>query len=187
MSEAIISRKDVYFATFLSAVSVGLKFVPPLNRLVVGNNNIPRGWHCLSQPASDVKDWVRFDGDPGGTRLPIPRLYNMAGIVAVEAAEMASLQTTYPADIYPRSKPALAIKFGEAMVVGALARDRSFVQDPDNEGQLLTGARIGHGDLEISAGLLLPDIGLFVGAKTVRAVRRVQLDQVSPELAASLG
>ncbi len=98
------------FARFFSAGSRSLKWAPPLDRLIVGNNNIPKGWIYTKTPADLTDSWIHFDGDPNATRIghddleatlglwkPEARLFIPAESAQLrEAIDIAKTRTTIP-------------------------------------------------------------------------------------------
>ncbi|MEO6761647.1 MAG: hypothetical protein ABI220_04710 [Candidatus Saccharimonadales bacterium] len=161
------------FAKFFSRVSSGLKYVPPLDRAIVGGNTIPGGWRYVGHQAEDYR-WLNFKGDSLGTRWPIPQLYKMVGVIAVEAAEMSSLL-----DSNPTGRQAVALRFGQAVVVGELAHDIQFADNPNNLEQSLVAARVGRGELSVTAGLWLPETGRMLIPDSLVEVDRVALSSLS--------
>lgn len=147
------------FARKFSVVTRSLKRVPPANRLIVGNNNVPKGWQEVDMHASSISSWIDFIGDETARRLPIPRLFKKVGIMAVEKAEMAGLR-----DKYPDALGAVALRFQDAVVVGAFATGVMFEQGIEDDYEL-AGTRIGHDDQPATLGLWLPN-GTFLPAET---------------------
>lgn len=130
------------FANQFSDGSRLLKLLPPLDRLIVGRNNVPTGWHVLHDTAADEvapeDDWIAFEGDPTATKLPVPRLAKYVGLMAVEGTEMAELRERTPAGL-----DGVALRFQDAVVVGPLTPGMTFGSDPRSPLELV-GARILH-------------------------------------------
>ncbi|HSX07098.1 MAG TPA: hypothetical protein VLG92_05255 [Candidatus Saccharimonadia bacterium] len=152
--------KGTEFAERFSRVTRALKLLPPVDWLIVGKErkNVPDGWHVLDgQPAFVLgsHNWSKFEGDPTATNLPIPRWAHFAGIVAVESDTMDRAR-----EATRGGRDALAIKFEEAVVIGALPEGQSFAGGVE-EGYELVAARILRGPLEMMPGRVLGEIGIF--------------------------
>jgi hypothetical protein len=171
MSSSSIPKNEARFAAFFSSVSRGLKWVPPLNWLIVGNNDVPKGWQHIPESADTFGPWVTFPGDPEGSRLPIPRLYKRVGFVAVEKARLDTLQQEHT-----DAQLAIALKLGNAVVVGALAEGIAPMADPDYDNRLLMGTRISRGDLEMTAALWQPEERQLIVVKSSYA-RMMPMDE----------
>jgi hypothetical protein len=163
MSNPNIPLADAAFAEFFSLTTRALKHLPPLDRLITGVNNVPDGWRRIGTPARELAPWIEFEGDPNATSLPIPSLYEKCGLVTVQASQMERLQRDNPG-----ARQALAVAFGEAVVVGALAEGRSFSYLNEQSDDLLVGSRIGRGDLRLRVGAYLPGQKQFLPASTNR-------------------
>jgi hypothetical protein len=79
-------------------------------------------------------------------------LYKRVGFVAVEKAQLDMLQQEHT-----DAQLAVALKLGNAVVVGALAEGIDFVADPTYKNHMLVGTRISRGDLEMTAALWQPE------------------------------
>jgi len=161
MNKENIPKGETGFAEFFSVTSRGLKFAPILDKLIVGKNNVPEGWQHINESAYSFEPWIRFPGDPEGTRLPIPRLYRMVGIISVESGELAALQLKEEGSRY-----AVAVQLGHAVVVGALGENVNLALDCAEQDRLIIGARISHYDLYATAGIWIPDSRKFVKASS---------------------
>jgi hypothetical protein len=162
--------KGAGFAEFFSRGSQLVSRPLWLQRLVTGDDSIPGGWVHIERRADTIAPWVHFDGDPKGPRLPIPQLYRMAGLLAVEKSEMDELQVAHP-----QSRQAVAIRFDEAVVVGALAEGRSYPQSSEDEDMLLTRPLISRGDLDAAIGIYLPEQRDFLPASTAQSLGYLSL------------
>lgn len=180
MNTPNIPEADARFAKFFSRGSQLLKKVPPLDWLIVGDNTVPDGWQHIEKPASEINSWVTFEGDPRGPRLPIPRLYRMVGVLAVQKSEMQNLQERIQSlqerDALPRpTRQAVALRFGGATVIGALAEGSPFAQDPEDEDLLLVAPRIARGDMIATTRVYLPLEHDFIAATSTRSLARVSV------------
>jgi hypothetical protein len=170
------------FAEVFSAVSRGLKLIPPLNDRIVGNNNGPHCWQVLRTHADTVKSWVEFEGDPEASRFDPPRNYRWAGLVAAETAEMDDLRAKYPGAL-----GAMALRFGDVMVVGAFAPGVNFgrVADPSFNGGAsydVGAITIGRHSVRATSGVSLPAAGTprFVPVESAQRYSRMHIADVSP-------
>lgn len=138
------------FAKFYSRVTRALKRIPWVDRAIVGDNVLPEGWDVLNMSPEDVEavPWVKFDRDPKGFRLPFPRFYRRAGMLAIQAAEMRELRARNPG-----SHDAVAVKFGKVAVGATLAPNLQFGLDPEEPTLLLVAARVSRDDLYIAPGV----------------------------------
>lgn len=174
MSNLPIPSKDATFAEFFSLGTRILKWLPPLNWLIVGNNNVPNGWRHITESADIFEPWTSFLGVPESTKLPILRLYTKVGVLAVNKVEMNELHQENRG-----AHNAVALKFGQAVVVGALNKGVSFAEDVQNEGWLLVGTRIGRDEVRVKAGLYLPEESRFIGAESSQYRDRVPVTDLS--------
>lgn len=166
------SSEGAASARLFSASSRALKISRGLNNLIVGNNNIPKGWRYLGQAAHKLPEGVTFEGDPDATRLPIPRLYKMAGVMAVQATEMQRLLYRNPYAFY-----AVALKFGSAVVMGAFEPGVKFEREIQ-PGSDLVGVRIGHEGVTAVPGLWNPRDERFDPAESAQFYSRSDLASV---------
>jgi hypothetical protein len=140
---------DALFATLFTSVSRGLKHTPNLDRRITGPNTVPAGWHFPSNiVATDIDNWVTFDGEPTSTRLPIPTRYRAVGVLMVSKSEIEVVATEVE-----KPRHAVAVRFGEALVIGALSENKGFAVDTDDSDTRLVGLRIGRGDVTAAAGV----------------------------------
>jgi hypothetical protein len=158
-----VSKRDIAYAELFSRVSRGLSRVRPLQHIVVGPTAVLHGWQRIAAPANSFVDWVKFLGDPAVPRVPVPRLYKTIGVLSIDRLSMSDTAVDSP-DI----SHAIAIKLGDAVVVGPLNPHAHFAVDPENEKRLLGGLRIGHDDVEALGGAWVPGIRNFVQAPSER-------------------
>ena len=180
MSIPLVPRRQAAYAEFYSDESRGLKLMPPLNWLIVGNNNVPKGWQHIQEEASLFSPWVEFDGDPNGTKLPIPRLYKLVGIISVRNSDLRNLHKHYDeADV---TREAVALSLGQAVAIGALGKGVIFATDKGNESLRLVGARISKKGLIATAGLWLPNERCFISAESSHYSARIPINNVPLEI-----
>jgi hypothetical protein len=174
-SERSVPFRDQACAEFYSRVSCMLTLIPPLNK-IINNNNVPQSWQHIPTSASEIEQWVTFPKDPSVTRLPIPRLCKLAGMLRVQTDELEELQSANPG-----ARSAVALKLGEAMVVGALAEGVPYAQYTYDTVGSYIGVRVGGVDTCAVAGLWTPEDRRFIAAETTEKVHRVYLKYSDPE------
>jgi|GEM_PF-2304732 len=176
------------FAEFFSAASRGFKLAPWLDRKLVGENVVPEGWHVLRGVHADAEPfrgrWLTYDGDEEGSRLPFPARARFVGMAALNALEMAELHKTNQ-----RARDGVAVRLGNAVVVAALAEDKTFYSFETNRDTAFVGGRILRGDLVMVPGIVIGDPSILHGggvefqpAVSARLVGRFPIDIVPPEI-----
>lgn len=157
------SLTDRAFAEAFCRSSQWLKGYPRLNGLIVGADTVPQGWHHLDWKHIDGKtDWVDIPGDPNGPALPIPRMYRSIATLAVDKTQMIELRETYP-----KGRDALLLRFGGALVVGALHPLRRFKDHPApiQVTEQDVSLRVSRGENSVLAGVYEPALQQFYPAQ----------------------
>lgn len=183
-----MSRRPVgsTFAEVFSAGTRGLKLAPWLDRKVVGENVVPEGWHILRGVHADAepfKDhWLTYEGDQEASRLPFPIRARFVGIAALSGVEMDKLHRANSG-----ARDGLAVRLGNAIVVGALAEGEAFYRDDSDTA--FVGGRILRGALTMLPGIVIGDPSILHGGgvefqPAVSAVKigREPVGSVPPEI-----
>jgi hypothetical protein len=100
--------------------------------------------------------WLNYDGDPKGTTLAIPNLAKIVGIFGADAEEMAELRRRYE-----DARDGVAMRIGNAVVVGAFRRGLKFAEARDASNLELGGVRITNKGIRLLPGLVLGEMGVF--------------------------
>lgn len=149
MKERQVSLGDAAFARVFAGASQALKLVPPLDRRIVGANTVPEGWrYARHMHANEVRKWIDFTGEPTSTQWPIPKSYRGVGVIAVHNFDIKLAESHAQ-----RPQHAVAVRFGGAVVVGALAPEATFATNPADAQSALVGLGIGQGDVAATGGI----------------------------------
>ncbi|HUC88304.1 MAG TPA: hypothetical protein VMR95_04105 [Candidatus Binatia bacterium] len=179
-----IPAKARHFARVFSLGSKAVSLIPLGNRLIVGDNYVPEGWSVYKDPSTALRPWAQFEGDPDGPTLPIPRLYNMVGVVAVAKTELDEINTRFKRNGRPEARQAVAVALGKsevkAVVYGVLNPKFQFGEDTKYPDQALMpfGIGGGEGQLNCTMGLWLPDDASLHIPESVQAVERLAKSDV---------
>ena len=137
MSYENVPLRDKAFANLFSIASRSLKLVPALDRLIVGRNTIPDGWHVSRVDASEFDTWLPFNGvKEKSSRLS--RKFSHMAMMSVLEADVQLIREKRSA-----FQDAIAIALGRAVAVGVLAEDSRFTRVEGYPGRLLAAAGIG--------------------------------------------
>jgi hypothetical protein len=154
MSE--VSIANAWMARAASAASWASVRNKKIGDFLIGGDDrvVSVRWQVARTSPGEIPSWAEFEGDPNGTKKPIPRLYRRLGVVAFDRdALAASMDELDGPDVepYDRVLPPLAVgwQLGKVVMVGVLPSSELRHGLPVR-GRF--GMRIGGGPLAVTMG-----------------------------------